>query len=175
MRALLVAVTFLIGMLPRSTSSQETHQPISSMDQLGLLNRCEILALYASADPGPIPHGYAPGLAIFNPGRPLTMARAKMTSATMWQGKIFLDDAHVMNKVLGKQAINMSVYRSESWFDGKPSIILDYEAAGWPVARYRDEIREVAPGIYLGLMYERKCPQPALKLFFALDARCGCR
>ena len=33
----------------------------------------------------------------------------------------------------------------------------------------------VLPGIYLGLTHDRSCPEPKLKVFFTLDARCGCR
>ncbi len=148
---------------------------ICSMDQLVRMDRCQLLALYANAEMGPIPNGYTPGRAIFNPGRPLTMARARLTSKTLWQGKTFLDDDHLVNKVCGIRAINAVVYRGESWYDGKPSIVIDYKDSGWPACRYRDEIREVSPGIYLGLMYERRAPQPELKVFFTLDARGNCR
>ncbi len=145
------------------------------MDQLVRMNHCQLLTLYANAETGPIPHGYTPGLAIFSPGRPLTMAKARLTSKTLWQGKTFFDDDHLVNKVCGLQAINAAVYRGASWYDGRPSIIIDYTDSRWPASHYRDEIREVSPGIYLGLMYERRCPQPALKVFFTLDAREGCR
>ena len=35
------------------------------------------------------------------------------------------------------------------------------------IRRYRDEIRLVAPGLYLGLMYDRS--GPALTMYFALE------
>ena len=37
---------------------------------------------------------------------------------------------------------------------------------------FRDEMREVAPGLYLGAMYRRGCAQPAFKLFFILQVGC---
>jgi len=45
------------------------------------------------------------------------------------------------------------VYRDESWFDGKEAIILDYSKTSLVAHWIRDEIREVAPGLYLGIVY----------------------
>lgn len=92
-------------------------------------------------------------------------------SRTLWQGKVFLDDAHMVNRVLGSERVPGAVFVGESWFDGRPAVIIDYTGSWWYAARYRDEFREVSPGVYLGLTYKR-CPQPTLAIFFALDARC---
>jgi hypothetical protein len=32
----------------------------------------------------------------------------------------------------------------------------------------------VAPGLFLGVMYVRKCPQPEMKMYFALEAASVC-
>ena len=54
---------------------------------------------------------------------------------------------------LGIQAIEATVYKQDSWYDGQPCIVLDYSQTSL-VARYvRDEIREIAPGVYLGLVF----------------------
>ena len=176
--SLICLATLASGFISQATCAPVVVPPprpdICSMEQLVLMNRCQLLTLYANSETGPIPNGYTPGLAIFNPGRPLTMARARLTSKTLWQGKTFLDD-HLVNKVCGLQAFNAAVYLGASWYDGKPSIVIDYQDLKWPASRYRDEIREVSPGIYLGLMFERRCPQPELKVFFTLDARGDCR
>ena len=34
----------------------------------------------------------------------------------------------------------------------------------------RDEIRQIAPGLLLGLMYARTEPQPTLRMYFVLEA-----
>jgi len=175
--AFLCCATFALGLFPLPAFAQEAVplQPtVCSTEQLVRMDRCQLLALYTNAEPGAVPHGYAPGRAIFNPGSPLTVTRSRLTSH-VWQGKVFLDDAHMINKVFGHEAVTGAVCFGESWYDGKRSIIIDYTGSWWYAARYRDEFREVAPGIYLGLTYERRCPQPELKVFFALDARCGCR
>ena len=49
-------------------------------------------------------------------------------------------------------------------------MILDYEGTSKVYGHYRDEIREVAPGLYLGLMYDRTTNPASLKMYFAFDA-----
>jgi hypothetical protein len=73
----------------------------------------------------------------------------------------------------GREAVTASVYVGESWLDGKPSLILDY-AGSKRFDDVRDEMREVSPGVFVGLTYVRKCPAPKLAMFFALDANRGC-
>ena len=63
------------------------------------------------------------------------------------------------------------VYAGPSWLDGNPSMILDYEGTSKVYANYRDEIRQVTPGLYLGLMYDRTTAPPNLKMYFAFDSR----
>ena len=75
----------------------------------------------------------------------------------------------MINRVLGfGRAIPATVYQGESLIDGQPSLILDYSGSKlWPDVR--DELREVEPGLYLGVMYKGKPAQQ--KMFFTLDAR----
>jgi hypothetical protein len=90
----------------------------------------------------------------------------------MWQGKIFDESGNsAVNKFFGLKVIRANVYCAESWRDGRPALILDYSETSRLYAPYRDEIREVAPGLYLGLMYERTSPAPKLKMYFVLEAR----
>lgn len=60
-----------------------------------------------------------------------------------------------------------------SVIDGNPTIVLDYEQDGNPVfiRKIHDEIREVAPGMYLGPAMAKvgKDKPPVLVLWFALD------
>src|SRR5262249_12681751 len=57
--------------------------------------------------------------------------------------------------------------------DGRPAIVLDYEGCSRIACKLRDEIREVAPCLYVGLTFVRRGCEPQLALFFALDAH-GC-
>jgi hypothetical protein len=59
-----------------------------------------------------------------------------------------------------------------SVIDGKDTIYLDYEQPGNPIfiRKIRDELREVAPGMYLGpAMWKTGPGKAALVLWFALD------
>jgi hypothetical protein len=47
---------------------------------------------------------------------------------------------------------------------------MDYRGMSHIWGNVRDEIREVAPGLYLGLMYRCKADRSRMKLFFALQA-----
>lgn len=61
-----------------------------------------------------------------------------------------------------------------SSIDGDPTIVLDYEQKGNPIfiKKIHDEIREVAPGLYLGpaMAKTSKTKPPVLVLWFALDS-----
>ena len=61
----------------------------------------------------------------------------------------------------------------DSVIDGKPTIVLDYEQKGNPIfiKAIHDEIREVAPGMYLGPAMAKvsKSKTPVMVLWFALD------
>lgn len=145
------------------------------LEQLTCLSWCELEQLYRQATPGAIPAGYLRGRAIYCPGAPLSSARSKV-SQSLWHGKHFCPaDGTLINQwCLGTQAVRARVGYGESWLDGKPSIVMDYRGTSHIVwSNVRDEIREVAPGLYLGLMYQCKAGQPRQKLFFVLQA-CSC-
>ena len=87
----------------------------------------------------------------------------------MWQGKVVEPgQTSAVNRFFGIRIIRGKLYYGPSWMDGNPSIILDYSTTSLVYARYRDEFREVAPGLFLGLMYARTSPDPKLKMYFAL-------
>jgi hypothetical protein len=45
------------------------------------------------------------------------------------------------------------VYIAPSWFDQKPAVILDYSKSSLVAQKVRDEIREVSPGLFLGIVF----------------------
>ena len=79
--------------------------------------------------------------------------------ALVWQGKVF-DPAEplAVNRFFGLPMIRAQVYQDRSWLDGAPALVLDYSRTSRVYAQYRDEIRQVAPGLFLGLMYARTAP-----------------
>jgi hypothetical protein len=159
-----VAPVFTIWMLAPATAT--AADPPSEMRDLVRMSQAELEALYLAAPAAPIPSGYLPGRAIKSPGSRLTVANSRATHL-VWQGKIFRDDGTMINRVFfGGRAIPAHVYHAESLIDGQPSLILDYSGSRlWPDVR--DEVREVAPGLYLGVMYKGG----QQKMYFALDAR----
>ena len=140
------------------------------------MSRCQLLALYRSGTPTASPPvGFAKGYAVFEPGRRLTVARTYSTRL-LWQGKEFNCQGDMMiNHVFGVlKAVKAQVFPGESWYDGRPTLVFDYQCTSKLFPNVRDECREVSPGVYLGLTYQRKssgCP-PELAVFFVLDARC---
>jgi hypothetical protein len=130
----------------------------------------ELDALFAASPPGPVPIGEATGSAIFASGTVWARLVAWFARWFLWQGKIF-DPAisGLRNRIsmFGFKAIRADVYVGASWFDGRECIVIDYAKTS-VVARFvRDEIRLVAPGLYLGQVYVGNNKKPVLK--FALS------
>ncbi len=76
-----------------------------------------------------------------------------------WKGKVFnREKGELKNKILpfGIKAVRAKVYKEASWFDGAETVVLDYSKTSRLARKVRDEIREVAPGLYLGLVYWEK-------------------
>ena len=138
--------------------SDEAKCYTKSMDVAHMMkmSRAELDALFTASPAGEIPSGEADGTVIVAPGTPLEDPAAKLIHLLAWRGKVF-DPAkgELRNKVLpvSVKAVIASVYPGPSWFDGKPCIILDYSKTSLIAHWIRDEIREVAPGIYLGLVF----------------------
>jgi hypothetical protein len=96
-----------------------------------------------------------------------------------WRGKSFVphgaDRGEGINRVLSDR---IRIFRFEtsvgpSRHDGRPAIQLDYDHRGNPglVRRIEDEIREVAPGVYLGQAWIRALGAKHFVLWFALEQR----
>lgn len=99
-----------------------------------------------------------------------------------WEGKTF--EAKGEGRGAGINRVRLGALRM-NWFpfetrvepsvvDGQPCIYLDYAQPGnpWFIAKIRDEIREVAPGLYLGpAMWKDGRGGAAHVLWFAVDFR----
>lgn len=129
--------------------------PITAPDLLDL-SQDEVDDLFRRSEPGPLPDGEGDGRALIAPGTVLSEPAAIIAHIFAWKGKIF-DRAkgQLINEVgpFGHLAVPAKVYVGESWFDQRPAIVLDYSAGSVIAKHIRDEIREVAPGLYLGIAY----------------------
>ena len=145
-----------------------------SLDALSRLNPLELESLYRSAPPAPLLSGRVRGRALLRPGTRVGPSLSK-AAGMAWQGKVFRGDGTAINKFFGLPAIRAEVGPGVSWMDGGPALILDYRDTSRIYRPYRDEIRQVAPGLYLGAMYRRTCPAPTFVMYFALEAPCQSR
>jgi len=141
--------------------------PYTQAQLLSMSNQ-ELDQLFGSSPAGDIPNGQAQGTAIIAPGTTFSKEIAEVISLFTWKGKTF-DAAHgtLTNRILalGVNAIVAQVYKAESWFDGKECIVLDYSKTSLVAEHIRDEIRQIGPGMYLGLVYWDK----AKTIHFALQ------
>lgn len=131
--------------------------PITSQS-IAQLPRNEVDELFRTGEVGQIPDGDAVGTAIFFPANPIEPVIERLVKGLAWSGKVVSARTRdLKNKIspLGIQAIAADVYTGRSWFDGADCIVLDYSKRSLVAKLVRDEIRRVAPGLYLGLVYWR--------------------
>jgi hypothetical protein len=120
------------------------------------MSQAQLDELFTNSPPGAIPDGEAKGTAIIAPGTTYTDEIAEFINHFAWQGKNFdAKKGALRNRILpfGINAIIAKVYKGPSWLDGKECIVLDYSETSLLAHWIRDEIREVAPGLYLGKVY----------------------
>lgn len=140
-----------------------------TVDQLRDMSQTSLNQVYLNAVPGPLPDGQSNGTAVFFPGT-LISTPTQILAALIWQGKVFdTDDGILNNRVFGFRAIKAKVYYGKSLFDGKESIIIDYSRTSLLAHKIRDEIRLVAPNLYLGRAYLRTWIGDYMVVNFILD------
>jgi hypothetical protein len=132
--------------------------PGRPQDAGALLQRSKVSldALFQDSPPGDIPSGDTTGTIVFAPGTVYGPPTSRALGALFWRGKIFhpaTEDLH--NKILpfGIPAVRAQTYVQDSWLDDRPCVVLDYSKTSFVAGWIRDEIREVAPGLYLGLVW----------------------
>jgi hypothetical protein len=88
----------------------------------------------------------------------------------VWQGKVVDPSGTIaVNRFFGVPAVKGRLYQGQSWLDGGPALILDYADTSRLYADNRDEIRLIAPGLYLGLMHDRSTNPPTLTTYFVIE------
>jgi len=127
-----------------------------TISELLAMHQADLDALFKASEPGPIPNGEANGTAIIAPGTAFSPEIASFINHFAWQGKVFDASAgYLKNRVtpFGLNAIIAKVYKAPSWLDGKDCIVLDYSETSLVAHWIRDEIRQIGPGQYLGVVY----------------------
>jgi hypothetical protein len=135
------------------------HVPVTENAPLDLSDD-ELDELFRAGSAGEIPDGDADGkVLVGSKHESVSDTVAWVAEQLAWKGKVFdRANGELRNKILpfGVKAVRAKVYKDTSWFDGKETIVLDYSKTSVLAQRVRDEIREVAPGLYLGLVYWEK-------------------
>lgn len=139
---------------PAAPASSGDAEPVTIETLLQCTQR-ELDELFAAATPGPMPDGEGEGTVIIATGTSITGLVAPALRL-LWQGKILdREGGTLKNRItpLGVPLIAARLDRGRSRLDGRPVTVLDYSKTSLVARAIRDEIRQVAPGLYLGVVY----------------------
>ena len=151
-----------------SAQAQPSVSPLT-VGRILELSRPELDQLFARGTATLLPSGKIRGTPITAPGTSLGPARSK-AARVFWQGKVIdAEHAKAVNRFVGIKIVRGELQWGASWMDGAPALLLDYQSTSLVYAHYRDEIRQVGPGLYLGRMYSRTSPQPTFVMDFILE------
>jgi hypothetical protein len=135
-------------------------QPMAiTISDLLKMSQSQLDNLFTQSPTGEFPDGEAKGTAIIAPGTTYTVEIAELINYFAWKGKVFDSQKGLLrNEILpfGIRAIIAKIYKAPSWLDGKECIVLDYSETSILAHWIRDEIRNIAPGMYLGKVYWSK-------------------
>lgn len=166
-----IVLAALFGLVHAAAAHAEHGAPTYA--QLKKLSVCELDRLFQQASPGEIPMGPARGQVLLMTDTKLPRVRARLASS-VWKGKTFEDNGEFINQWPGFQALRGQAEPGTSLFDGKPCLILAYAPDTPLFGNTFDEVREIAPGLYLGRLYER-CPCPRFRGYIAIQVCSVCR
>ncbi|MEE9394248.1 MAG: cytochrome c [Planctomycetota bacterium] len=132
-----------------------------TLNQRSLSAKCpeELDALFRDSALGAAPDGEGTGAAMLCPGTWHGRFLTFLIRVFIWQGKVVnRSEGTLKNRVspFGFRDIKANVVEGPSRLDGKPCYILDYSKTSLIARAVRDEVREIAPGLYLGLVFIRK-------------------
>jgi hypothetical protein len=164
--AFFLAVAF--AFLPATSAGRASDPPCClTMAQLKRLNLCGLDRLFAQAPPGEIPLGYARGQVLLMTDARCPKLRARLASSA-WKGKHFCEGGEFINQWPGFTALRGKIEPGVSSYDDKPCLVLDYPPGTPLFGNMRDEMREIAPGLYLARLYEI-CPCQRFVGYFAIQ------
>jgi hypothetical protein len=175
LRSLLFAVGLLLGAAwyGKGDPGCSSCGPHCLEDLVGL-SRCQLEALFTHAE---LTHpfiGTARGRLVYLADRRLPKIKLQV-SAALWRGKMATEDGYFVNRWIGgRNAIDAHWVIGPSWVDGRPAVIMEYPPGTKLFWNMHDELREIAPGLYLGPVYER-FPCPKFRGYVALQLEGCCK
>lgn len=169
MRALLLAVLAFVAPVRASDVPEVGPAGPVTAETLMHLDAAQLDALFAKAEPGPLPDGPAVGIANRDPGSGFGGFSREFFKG-LWEGKTFnRAEGTLTNRTAFGTTGSAKVYHGVSRVDGKPCIVFDYSKSDNLLARHvYDEVRLVAPGLYLGIAY-LKVPRFRKWIYFGLE------
>ena len=129
---------------------------VVDVPQLAEMSPDKLDTLFRESGAGDIPVGKTQGAVLIAPGTEVAWPAKRLIQWLVWRGKVFNPQKEDLLNVVGPfgiKAVRAKVYKDPSWFDQKETIVLDYSKTSRIAQKIRDEIREVSPGVYLGLVF----------------------
>jgi hypothetical protein len=129
---------------------------------------CDWEALFRQGTLGCEPLGPTRGTVLYADGRhPRLKARLQ---GVVWKGKTFHGDGTFSNRWLGGvEAVSAGVCVEPSCLDGQPCLVMQYAADAPVFSNVRDELRQIAPDVWLGRSYDGATGRP--KNWFVLRGK----
>lgn len=170
-RVLLPAACLLLGVALCNPAQAFLGKKYPNLDELQKMNHCQLESLFREGTlSGPL-QGKLRGRLLYLTDRRLPKLKVRLANA-VWRGKAASADGAFVNRWVGKKERIGSCYViGPSWIDGKPAIIMEYPPKTALFENMHDELREIAPGLYLGPVYER-FPCPKFRGWIALQQEC---
>jgi hypothetical protein len=123
-----------------------------TIKDLRRMSQPELEQLFNSSPVGDIPNGKGTGTALFVFGIHVGGWPSSIIRFLAWQGKVFTRDPDMMINSVSPfrvKALKAGVYKAKRILGDGDAIIVDYSQTSI-FTRATDELREVAPSIYLG-------------------------
>ena len=140
-----------------SFRSAPVHQD-DQLDETSLrrLTNGELDLLFRSSPAGDLPEGLLSGTGLLFPGTRACGPLARLVHALVWQGKETEPPGRSLRNLVGPlrtRAIRALISHDRSWVDGDECVLVDYSTTSVVARTVRDEVRLVAPGLYLGVVW----------------------
>jgi hypothetical protein len=170
-RPFFFSVAFVLALSPTVQAGGESKPcGLPAAGELRRLTAEELEQWFAQGRVDNLPVGAFHGTVLLQIDARLPRLRARLASV-VWKGKVFEPDGSFINQWAGFRAVPSQVAVGASWYDGQSCLVLEYPANSAVFANTRDELREIAPGVFLGRFYER-CLCPKLQGYFILEMEC---
>lgn len=125
------------------------------LDTLQSMTAGKLDELFAQSPAGPLPDGPTDGTILLDAPNHLAYSIARILRRYVWRGKTFNAEKGLLyNRFPTLNAISADVSIGPSVRDQAPCIVLDYRRDAIVRDHVRDELRQVAPGLYLGIAYQ---------------------